>query len=1238
MDLTITLVERTLRTQFSSTIRSRGKCYSKEGLVDDLRIDDDKFILADVHGSNYEPYNVIFEYNNKTGKLNGDCDCLYEMGNCKHQAAVLYEVIDFLEEESAEQKAEIIPINKRKLPPKNMHHLDGEYSGEYRKLPFEHSSLYQALYQYKPKSYQNLGWNETFEGSFISHNELEIRNIPLYDHHYLKPDKIKIAVKNEGGYFWVKCLSCNKKEKALCNHQIALLSKAEKILNKSGFLHKDFDFDLIIQDGAKQTGVEPKAFDKYFSVRLSDQGFIITPKEDNFVTSSWIKVTQQLIDQPAEDRKTIIQTHTDKLSKGRPQKFAFLWYTSNAEEEGIDLSFVKGYGLKTKEGIHATDRKIEELPRNFPQDQSKLGQKLFFVGLENDKVERFQKCKDLLENNIESLNDIYQYVFNKNPYYESIKASELYLIKFTPKTLECKFIVDRKDGLIHFSRQVAVDGIPFDYGKVIFSNNYFSATSKEAFLHPNHRFKDFMTLFQEFDKLVLPYTNKKEYTKLINGFKQYFDVVFDESIVMKEEVLTKPEYQILLREVGQFILFEPRLKYGEYSFNPFDDNAYTINQKVLKPDESDLMFLTNFLKDIHPDFNNEVQVQDYVYLDINSMVNNYWFVHFNEACEAAGIEVLGQKDLSKFKYSKFRASTFSHVKSGIEWFEVTMGVSFGDEKVKTADWIRALRNKETFVTLKDGSVGILPEEWLEQARKIIAVADVEKGKLKISKYRFNIVDELFDQIDDKKILEEIKEKKERLAKLDTNKKYKIPKIINADLRPYQKHGFAWLKFLDESGFGGILADDMGLGKTLQVICLLADQIKKEPSLVIIPRTLMFNWSSEINKFCSKLKYIIHHGSKRTKNILELLKHNVIITTYDTATADIQMLKEFKFNYIILDESQAIKNPESKRYKAMRLLQSKNKIAMTGTPIENNTFDLYAQLSFTSPGLLGTKTSFKNNFAIPIDNNGDIEAAKLLRRLIHPFLLRRTKEQVAKDLPEKMESIIYCEMGATQRKLYDNLKHKIKEDIEAAVEEKGLAKSKFQMLDGLLRLRQMCNSPQLLNPSFKGSNAESVKINILLQNLTEELDQHNALIFSQFVSLLSIVRKELDKRGIKYAYLDGSITKRQAQVEKFMKQDDIKIFLISLKAGNTGMNLTKADYVYILDPWWNPAVESQAIDRTHRIGQDKQVFAYKLICKDSIEEKILKLQERKKNLAKDIIKTDENVLKSLNKKDLMALFD
>ena len=312
--------------------------------------------------------------------------------------------------------------------------------------------------------------------------------------------------------------------------------------------------------------------------------------------------------------------------------------------------------------------------------------------------------------------------------------------------------------------------------------------------------------------------------------------------------------------------------------------------------------------------------------------------------------------------------------------------------------------------------------------------------------------------------------------------------------------------------------------------------------------------------------------------------------------------------------------------------------MTGTPIENNTMDLYAQLSFTSPGLLGTKNHFKQNFAIPIDNHRNVEAAQLLRKMIHPFMLRRTKDQVAKDLPDKTESVIYCEMGEAQRKLYDTLRQKVKDDVHKKVKEDGVAKSKFFMLDGLLRLRQMCNSPLLINEGFQGASAESIKIKMLIRYLTEDIVGHSALVFSQFVSLLTLVRKELDKRKIPYAYLDGSTRNRQAEVEKFMNNDNIQIFLISIKAGNTGMNLTKAEYVYILDPWWNPAVEAQAIDRTHRIGQQQKVFAYKMICKDTIEEKILKLQERKKDLSNEIIQIDENVLKSLKKADLMALFD
>jgi len=443
--------------------------------------------------------------------------------------------------------------------------------------------------------------------------------------------------------------------------------------------------------------------------------------------------------------------------------------------------------------------------------------------------------------------------------------------------------------------------------------------------------------------------------------------------------------------------------------------------------------------------------------------------------------------------------------------------------------------------------------------------------------------------------------------------------------------------LSDLGFGGCLADDMGLGKTLQIISLLADQkaLKKGTSLAVVPRSLLFNWAAEIDKFCPSLTYLNYHGTDRVLKRDDLFNYDLVITTYDTATNDIEFFKSKTFNYIILDESQAIKNPNSKRYKAMRLLKAKNRMVMTGTPIENNTFDLYAQFSFLNPGIFGSQLNFKNNFAIPIDKNNDPDAAMMLRKIINPFLLRRTKEQVAKDLPERTENIIYCDMGKAQREYYDALKIRIREDIENNIKKQGFNKAKFKIIEGLLRLRQVCNAPQLVDPSLH--RHASVKIETLMDIVMNDLGNHNALVFSQFTSMLDLIRKELDRNNIPYAYLDGSTKDRKAAVDYFEKNDNIRLFLISLKAGNTGLNLIKADYVYLIDPWWNPAVEAQAIDRTHRIGQSKNIFAYRMICKNTIEEKIIELQSKKKKLASDLVVTDENVFKSLEKEDLMDLF-
>ena len=432
---------------------------------------------------------------------------------------------------------------------------------------------------------------------------------------------------------------------------------------------------------------------------------------------------------------------------------------------------------------------------------------------------------------------------------------------------------------------------------------------------------------------------------------------------------------------------------------------------------------------------------------------------------------------------------------------------------------------------------------------------------------------------------------------------------------------------------------MGLGKTLQTIAFLQylklEYKKNLPSLIIAPTSLIFNWKNEIEKFCPTLKMLAFVGSNRLENIENLSKYDLVISTYCSLLNDIEFLKDFKFNYVILDESQAIKNPNSKRYKAVRLLQSYNKIALTGTPIENNTFDLYAQLNFLNPGLLGNMSHFKTTFSNAIDKDKNADTSQLLSKIIAPFVLRRTKEQVAKELPEKTESIIFCEMEKEQRKVYDYFKNKYRDYLLHKIDENGVEKSQMYILEGLTKLRQICNSTALINEEEDYGNY-SVKLENLILNIKEKTGNHKILVFSQFVKMLKIIKTRLEDDQIEYEYLDGQTTNRQEKVENFQNNASVRVFLISLKAGGTGLNLTEADYVFIIDPWWNPAVENQAIDRCYRIGQIKNVMAYRMICKDTIEEKIATLQSSKKAVASSIISIDD-VKKSFDINEVKELF-
>jgi non-specific serine/threonine protein kinase len=410
------------------------------------------------------------------------------------------------------------------------------------------------------------------------------------------------------------------------------------------------------------------------------------------------------------------------------------------------------------------------------------------------------------------------------------------------------------------------------------------------------------------------------------------------------------------------------------------------------------------------------------------------------------------------------------------------------------------------------------------------------------------------------------------------------------------------------------------------------------AVVVCPTTLLFNWENEINKFTPELTYIIHHGTSRKSNPESLLKYNIVISTYGTMRSDVEMFMRNEFDYVILDESQTIKNPTSKVAKAVQLLNCKNRIALSGTPMQNNTFDIFSQMNFLNPGMLGSKDFFKQEFAKPVDKFQDDETKQHLRKLIYPFLLRRTKEQVARDLPEKTEVTLYCEMGKEQRSIYDAYRNMYRSQILGTIETQGIQKSQFAILQGLMKLRQICDSPAILKDETAYDN-HSVKLDELVRELTENIGSHKALVFSQFLGMLALIKQKLIEHNVKFQYFDGSYTaiQREQAIRDFQDNDECTVFLISLKAGGMGLNLTAADYVYIVDPWWNPAVEQQAIDRTHRIGQTKNIFAYRMICKDTVEEKIMTLKEKKNSLVKDIVSDDSNMVKQLTREDVNYLF-
>lgn len=621
----------------------------------------------------------------------------------------------------------------------------------------------------------------------------------------------------------------------------------------------------------------------------------------------------------------------------------------------------------------------------------------------------------------------------------------------------------------------------------------------------------------------------------------------------------------------------------------------------------------------------EVVVQDDMFIIPREVAAG--FIYKDLPGLLATYKIMGAEKLKTYKISTIKPRLELKLGHGIDFLEGEATLHFQDESFSLFDALQQYQ-KNRYILLSDGTHAIVNEGYMHKLQRLFKK---KKENAHISFFDLPLIEDL---IDEKITSAGFTKSKEIFEGFNTlhQTTIRLPKL-NATLRPYQQQGYQWLNYLRETNLGGCLADDMGLGKTLQTICLLASIYPKEkkPSLVVMPKSLLFNWEKELEKFAPQLTFYTYYSAQR--NMEDACAKQIILTTYSTLRIDIEKLKEKEFHYIVLDESQNIKNMQAQTSKAVMLMQCEHRLALSGTPIENNLGELYSLFRFLNPTMFGSIDTFNQHYLAPIQKFNDKEVTAELRKKIYPFILRRLKKDVLKELPDKIEQVLYVEMSDGQRKLYEQRRMFYKEAIEQQVAMKGIQQAQFFVFQALNELRQIASTPE----SYSNGKIASPKIELLMEQLLDALaNNHKVLIFVNFLNALELIGERLEEQGIEYASMSGSTKNRQQLVERFQNDANCKVFLLTLKTGGTGLNLTAADMVFIFDPWWNKAAENQAIDRSHRIGQDKTVLSYKMITQGTIEEKILLLQEKKAEIFNSIISADSASLKSISEDDIQFM--
>ncbi|MCX7986590.1 MAG: DEAD/DEAH box helicase [Bacteroidales bacterium] len=625
----------------------------------------------------------------------------------------------------------------------------------------------------------------------------------------------------------------------------------------------------------------------------------------------------------------------------------------------------------------------------------------------------------------------------------------------------------------------------------------------------------------------------------------------------------------------------------------------------------------------------------------------FWLNQFADQLKENRVEVIVSSTYERYYTGKIELET--HVEEGIDWFDIKTVVILDGHAIPFIRLKRYILNNIREYPLPDGKIVVLPSSWFSRYRDLFIFSTGEKEHLRLRKCHAQVVKWCHPNANIA-----MADKLANIATQSVVPSDVLPQNLRAELRPYQKIGYFWMYQLQKNNLGGCLADDMGLGKTIQTIALLV-KTKEEffkktmnltqnnetsntnnlpTSLIVMPVSLLHNWENEFLRFAPHLKLLKYFGSQRTRNIAELTEADVILTSYGIIRNEIEQLKHITFEYVILDESQVIKNPESKIYKAILQLNAHNRMVLTGTPIENSLTDLWAQLNFVNRNMLLSLPAFKEEFVQPIEKHKDEQKEEKLKQLIQPYILRRRKEDVLQDLPSLSEQIVYCDMTDEQLEFYEKEKSAVRNEIMQSIEQKGFQKSSIMILKALNRLRLISNHPLLVDPQYEGGSGKYDEITRSIENIISE--NHKVIVFSSYVKHINLVIQFLENNGYPYALLTGATTDRQEVVKRFQTDPHTKIFLISLKAGGTGLNLTAADYVFLLDPWWNPAAENQAISRAHRIGQDKKVFVYRFISSQSIEEKIITLQQKKQAIFNTFVNS-ANPFQMFDPSDMSELF-